>query len=315
MVSLKRRRGHEPARYDHASPVTPPEDLQADLDTIGEILTAVAEGDLEQRVPPVLSPGMAPLRASFNRVLDVIDAYVRESGATLAAAAEGRYHRQLLTRGLPGAYRVGAERIDSSRRVMARTAAELADQERLRHGMVQQAAEVSTHVAAASTELGASAAGLADSARAGVAEVSAALATVQALEETSARIGEAVGIIHDVAARTRLLALNATIESAHVGEAGRGFAVVAGEVKTLADETAHSSADIEHHVAEAQRAVTEVAEAIARISAVIRTVDESVAGIAAAAGDGDAGLALMAETLRSEIGRMAEPERASDAAL
>ncbi|KSW30196.1 methyl-accepting chemotaxis protein [Cellulomonas sp. B6] len=273
------------------------------LELITQVLRAAADGDLERRVPPV-GPELEELRTSLNRVLDVVDAYVRESGATLEAASHGRYHRRLLTRGLPGTFRVGARRIDGSREALAAAAAQLAGQQELRDQVVDQAVEVSSHVAAASVELGASAATLAESSRAGLSQVDAAGAAVRALEDTSGRIGEAAGTIREVAARTRLLALNATIEAAHAGHAGAGFAVVAGEVRRLADEAAASSDRIAGDVAAAQQAATHGVEVLAGLGEVMQEMDGQVVAIAQAAGD--AGLARLAEQLRDEVGRVAQ---------
>ncbi|MGN8244597.1 methyl-accepting chemotaxis protein [Cellulomonas soli] len=281
------------------------DEMAAGLAAISRTLDAAAAGNLEQRVPPLTgSAELQHLRAGFNRVLDVVDAFVREAGTALTSAAEGRYHRRMLVRGLPGAYRDAAQRIDAARAQMQQSATALAAQHETRERMVGQTVEIAGHVAAASTQLGAAAETLSDQVHAGVSQVDGALATVHELETTSARIEEAVTLIRQVAARTRLLALNASIEASHAGEAGRGFAVVAAEVKSLADGVAASSQDITAHVAAAQRTAAEAADTIARIASVIREMDGEVAGIAAAAGDH--GLAQMAETLRSEIGRFAE---------
>lgn len=275
----------------------------ADLAALTAVLHAAAEGDLERRVPTV-GPELAELRTALNRMLDVVDAYVRESGATLEAASAGRFHRRLLTRGLPGTFRAGARRIDGSREQLAAAAAALAAQREARRRVVDQAVEVSAHVAAASVELGASAATLAQSSRAGIEQVEAAGVAVHALEETSGRIGEAAAVIRAVASRTRLLALNATIEAAHAGHAGRGFAVVAEEVRRLADEAAASSDRIAGDVTAAQRAATHGVDVLAALGDVMREMDGQVVGIAQSAGD--SGLARLAEELRDEIERVAE---------
>ncbi len=70
---------------------------------------AAAGGDLEARMRPTgASAGIPELQAlvdEVNRVLDVSDAFVRESSAALTSAADGRFHRRVLLTGLPGAFR------------------------------------------------------------------------------------------------------------------------------------------------------------------------------------------------------------------
>jgi methyl-accepting chemotaxis protein len=272
------------------------------LAAVAEVCERAAAGDLEARIAPVGDdPELRRIRNAVNHLVDVADGFVREAGASLAAASEGRFERQFLGRGMPGSFRHGADLINGARGAMQASAAQVDDQERTRAELADTVFGVSEHVAAASTELSASADSLTGSARAAVGEASTALDIVRSLERSSDEIQEAVLLIRQVAKQTRLLALNATIEAVRAGEAGEGFAVVAGEVKALADEAAASSGEIERQVAAARRAATEAVTAIGHIAGTIGEMDQQVDAIAQAAG-GDGGLASMAEQLREEMG-------------
>lgn len=106
--------------------------------------------------------------------------------------------------------------------------------------------------------------------------------TMRKLTDATARIGEVVGLISDIANQTNLLALNATIEAARAGEAGKGFAVVAGEVKALAAQTGKATGEISGQIEAVRNATDEVVAAIDQVGTTIGRLDAVSAAIAGA---------------------------------
>lgn len=108
------------------------------------------------------------------------------------------------------------------------------------------------------------------------------MSDLEALELSSTRIGEVVGLIAEIAEQTDLLALNASIEAARVGESGRGFAVVASEVKELAGQSANATERIKTQIADIQSVSRQVIRSFRDIQARMHLLDEASAAIAAA---------------------------------
>lgn len=289
-----------------------PQRYQQGIDTISETLARISAGDMEVRVPDLGDdPTLMRMRAELNHAVDVMDAYIREAAATLRAAAQGRYYRRFLLKGMPGVFRQSAASFEQTLTHMQQADQEKSAEESRRSEFAATILEVSEHVAAAAQQLSASAQALSAATEAAVGESATALSTMQSVEQSAHDTQEAATFVKQIAAQTRLLALNATIEAARAGDAGRGFAVVAGEVKDLADASSRSSDLITAQVDSSQNAALQAGSALQRISEAISETKNLVEGIASAAGAGASidpttgqhtmGLAQMAEQLRVEI--------------
>ncbi len=265
------------------------------LAELKHLATAIAAGDLSQRVTVRSRDEVGDLADALNRMALQLDA----KGRLAEAIADGNLGVEVP---------IASER-DSLGKALARMTSSL--KERI-GGLASQAdrlAAMATALVEASARLDRSLA----TAGANIQSVAAAMQEFQvsfreistgsnkavgltrdvsdnasrasdgtaALISAGQEVGEIARVIASVAQRTNLLALNATREAARAGVAGRGFAVVAGEVKSLANETSASTTTINTRVERITTETVRARDALATIATAVKRVDETLQTIAA----------------------------------
>ena len=131
----------------------------------------------------------------------------------------------------------------------------------------------------------------------GGAAVTQVIAAMEAINQSSAKINEIIGVVDEIAFQTNLLALNAAVEAARAGEQGRGFAVVAAEVRNLAKRSADAAKEIKGLIRESvaksmdgNKVAAHAGETIAEVVNNVQRVTSLVSEIANATQEQSTGL-------------------------
>ena len=211
--------------------------LEGGLREVAFHIDAMREGDLTTHPHPwgrdevaSLMAGLAQMQVSLRGIVS----QVRAASSTLVTAA--------------GEITEGASNLSSRTEQAASSLEQTAAATEQVSTTIRQTAEHSTQA----TQL---AQGNADTAAEGGASFEQVVATMQAVQTSSGKVVDIIGVIDGIAFQTNILALNAAVEAARAGDAGRGFAVVASEVRALAQRSATAAGEIKKLINESTREV------------------------------------------------------------
>ncbi len=123
------------------------------------------------------------------------------------------------------------------------------------------------------------------------------VSTMKAINDSSKKIADIIGVIDGIAFQTNILALNAAVEAARAGEQGRGFAVVATEVRNLAGRSAEAAKEIKsligasvERVEQGTALVDQAGVTMTEVVGSIRRVTDIMGEISAASAEQSAGV-------------------------
>ena len=224
---------------------------------IGNILKAIAEGDLTCTIDADFEGVFAELKANSN-------SQIRDATDSINTAAR----------------EIAAGNSDLSRRTeeQATSFEETASSVEELTTTVKQNAENAHQANALAAEAS-------TSATRGGEVVAQAVTSMAGITESNREIADITALIDGIAFQTNLLALNAAVEAARAGEQGQGFAVVAPEVRSLAQRAAEAAKDIKSVIANSVGKVDEGARLVQHAGAAMEEIVSRVQRVSALAGE------------------------------
>ena len=98
---------------------------------------------------------------------------------------------------------------------------------------------------------------------------------MQAIEDSSTKVGRITTVIADIARQTNLLSLNAAIEAAKAGHQGKGFAVVAEEIRKLAERSGAAAKEIAQLIQDSAEKVREGSVSTEAVREILAAIEDN----------------------------------------
>ncbi|GAA4186744.1 PAS domain-containing methyl-accepting chemotaxis protein [Shinella granuli] len=175
------------------------------INMLGNVLKALAEGDLTQRLAQTFVPSMEGVRKDFNDAIAGLHETMRTVEANADAIASGAQEIRSAADDLAKRTEQQAASVEETAAALEEITTTVADSSR-------RADEAGVLVS--KTRVGAEKSG---------EVVKKAISAMEQIEQSSREISSIIGVIDEIAFQTNLLALNAGVEAARAGEAGKAL--------------------------------------------------------------------------------------------
>ncbi len=227
---------------------------------MGEVLGAMANTDLTERMEGDYEGAFATLKTNINAVADKLTEVIsqlRHTSGSLKTAT--------------------GEILSGANDLSERTTKQAATIEETSAAMEQLATTVLKNADRAK-EASSNAAQVTRTAEEGGEVMDNATLAMERITESSGKISNIIGMIDDIAFQTNLLALNASVEAARAGDAGKGFAVVAVEVRRLAQSAASASSEVKVLIEQSADEVSSGSRLVSDAAGKLRSMLEAARG-------------------------------------
>lgn len=302
MGALLKWDGKEPPRKAQASSPGAGENVSAEwTKRFLETCERASAGDLEARMLHNDDTAEGRMGRALNHLLDMTDAFVRESRASLEHASQGKFYRKVLLDGMQGCFRHASGVINQATESMAAQSVAVREAENARLQLAEIVASSAEEMTASVGEVGRQtreSASIAGEVEQTIARVTTGM---RELSDASNRVAQQVKLIFGIAQQTKLLSFNATIEAARAGVAGRGFAVVAAEVRELSKQIGETTEHVTKDVQAMHKAAQDSTTAVHSVGGTVGKMSEISQGIALAVQEQRTAMADISQNARRAV--------------